>query len=81
MREENEKWIKKSMSDLSLFEVAKYLRDRHLDAWLQNPTQESKEFTLKILSALFEGIASPQNQDLTLLLRGAQTFMDEFLRK
>src|SRR6185295_9720277 len=75
LKVEEERWNKWSLDDVSLAEVARYLRDRYLDAWREHPTAAAAETTLDTLRRLFAGLGSADNRDLPLLLRGAENYL------
>ncbi len=76
MHTEEEKWQKRGLEEISVAEVAKYVRDRALDRWRQEPTRENAEKTLAALREAFEGVNSPTVRDLALLVRGAEDYLN-----
>jgi hypothetical protein len=72
---EEELWNKRSLKELSIAEVARYLRDRALDGWREDPTPEHAAQVLADLRAAFDGVGSPNGRDLSLLIRGAENYL------
>ena len=76
-----ELWNKYSLNDISAAEIAKYLRNRYLDDWRQDPTSERAQATLDALKRAFANVGTDENRDLPLLIRGAETYINGVLEK
>ncbi len=79
LKREKELWFKESFEDLSVAEVGKWLRNRYLQEWAKSPSRESAEETIKKLQSVFDGLATPGNEDLDNLIRGAKYYIERKL--
>lgn len=73
---EEERWSKWSLEDISVAEVARYFRNRHLDQFRKNPTPQQAIQTLLDLHGAFDGVNSELVRDLALLIRGAENYLN-----
>ncbi len=74
--ESKELWVKRSLDDISVTEVGRWLRNRHLDDWAASkPTQESGDAVLTKIRSLFDGVVSEGNEEVSKLIEGAELFV------
>lgn len=72
---------KQSLHDLSIHEAGKYFRNKYLEEWAKSPSRETLPVTLAKVKALFEGLYSPNNEEIPKLIDGAELYMNRVLRK
>lgn len=68
-------WKGNGLADLSVAEVGRYFRDRHLENWALNPSKESGEQVLATIRSLFDDSKWRDQEDIQNLIVSSENFV------